>query len=92
MMKVTIYFRTKHTLTNLGRFKGAAVSGERHPPKSFSDGIVRIERDRLQGILHTKDVTFNSMLELPAAIEKALIGAEVKLHPSTRTRKYIVGK
>jgi hypothetical protein len=43
-------------------------------------GIVRIERNAAHGITNVDTVPFNSLLELPWAIEKVLKANKVKLH------------
>jgi len=53
-------------------------------------GVVRVEPNETHNIGSLKPIPFGSMLDLPRAIEKALLAARVRLHTSTGERRYRV--
>lgn len=67
-----------------------ADEGKILPGHARSGGVVRIERNVAHGITPGKPIPFNSFAELPEKIEKLLIAQGVKLHRTSRERKYIV--
>jgi hypothetical protein len=68
---------------------GIADGVDRVRPKhAWASGVVRMERNAAHGIRPKKPVPFNTILDLQASIEKALIQHEIRLHPSNKMRKY----
>lgn len=67
----------------------AASKSQVRPRHAWSSGMVRMEKNEAHGLSGGDPLPFNSLLELPAAIEKLLIREKVKLHPSDRTRRYL---
>jgi len=74
------------------RFWTDDIAGQKElilPRHAWTGGVVRIQRNQAHGIKPSKDVIFNSLLELPFAIEKVLLAERITLHGTSRTRKYI---
>lgn len=69
-----------------------APNGDVMPKRAWAKGNVRMQRNETHGLRGKPDVKFNSLLELPAAIERLLIAHGVVLHPSTKMRKYVRDK
>jgi hypothetical protein len=52
-------------------------------------GFLTIEPNEAHGITRTGDsIAFNSLLELPARLEKLLIAEGIVVHPTSKMRKY----
>ncbi len=66
----------------------AEEAGKVVPKHAWASGIVRVESNETHGIKATSPAPFNSLPELGAVIERVLIDHGIKLHPSTRERKY----
>ena len=68
-----------------------AGPGQIRPKHGWTAGVVRIKRNESHGIVPGKSVPFNSLMDLPAAIEQLLIQEGVTLHVAgqMRMRKYI---
>jgi hypothetical protein len=85
--------RGERTLTLKVRFwtdKIAEGEGQIVPRHVWGKGMVIVEANRSHGLNRTGEgVAFNSLLELPRAIEKALIAEKITVHPATRERKYL---
>lgn len=79
MIELKVRFWTDDISTD----KGKVV-----PKHAWASGVVRVHRNAAHGIIPSKPIPFNSMLELPAAIEKALIKHGIVLHTSRKMRKY----
>ncbi len=58
------------------------------PGHGWSSGVVRMERNETHGIVPSPPIPFGSLMELPHAIERALIANKVVLHDA-RERKYM---
>jgi hypothetical protein len=71
--------------------KLADGKGTIRPKHAWGAGVVRIERNDAHGIVPIDALPFNSLLEIPAKIEKLLIDQGIQIHPSTRMAKYIDG-
>ena len=70
--------------------KIAEGEGQILPKHVWGSGMVTVEPNRAHGLERTSEgVAFNSLLELPRAIEKALIAEKITVHPAARERKYI---
>ena len=58
------------------------------PKNVWATGSVTVRANRRHQIPAQDSVMFNSRAEIPLAIEKALIKAGIKVHPSNREVKY----
>jgi len=67
-----------------------AEKGRIVPKEGWTRGVVRITPNKAHGIEPGAAVPFNSMMELPAKIEKVLIDNGIALHNVGRNAKYIV--
>ena len=67
----------------------AEGKGMIRPKHALGSGVVRLQRNRAHRIRPQKDLKFNSVMELLAVIERVLIQARVKLHPSRRMKRYV---
>jgi hypothetical protein len=65
--------------------------GQIRPRHAWAAGVVLMDRNEAHGINPREPVPFNSLAELPVKIERALMEHEVKIHHSSRERKYRVG-
>jgi len=66
-----------------------AQEGHVNPKHAWTRGVVRLKRNDAHGIVPGKPIPFNSLLELPAAIEKLLIREGIHLHTVSKMEKYI---
>lgn len=80
MIEVKIRFWTN----NIAEGKGII-----RPKHGWSRGVVRMQRKETHGIKPEKAIPFNSLMELPAVIEKVLIEHGITLHASPKMRKYL---
>ena len=62
--------------------------GKVAPKNAWAAGVVRIESNAAHGLKATSPAPFNSLPELSGVIERVLIEHDIKLHPSTKERKY----
>jgi hypothetical protein len=67
----------------------AASQTEIIPKHGWTSGVVRIKRNKTHGIMPGKAHTFNSLLDVGAAIEKTLKEQGIILHVSRGMKKYI---
>lgn len=58
------------------------------PKHAWASGAVRMERNESHGIIPKKPIIFNSLMEIPAKIEKVLIDHGIVLHGSDKMDKY----
>ena len=58
------------------------------PKHAWASGVVRIKRNEAHGIRPNEPLPFNSLMDLPADIEKVLTGHGIILHSPTRMKKY----
>jgi hypothetical protein len=63
-------------------------AGKVVPKHAWASGIVRVESNPAHGLKAKSPAPFNSLAELAAVVERVLIDHGVKLHPSTKERKY----
>lgn len=70
--------------------KIAPGKGVIRPKHAWGAGVVRIDKNGEHGIVSGKAFPFNSMAEIPAKIERVLLEHGIKIHPSSRERRYIV--
>ena len=59
------------------------------PKHAWTSGVVRITRNDTHGIIPKHPLPFNSLMELPGIIEKALIDHDIVLHPGRKMIKYL---
>lgn len=81
MIEVKVRFWTNELAENEGK-------GRIKPKHAWGSGVVRMKRNASHGIVPGKPVPFNSMMEVPAAIEKVLIEHGAKIHRSRRMKRY----
>lgn len=67
-----------------------AVKGEVSPKRGWTAGVVRMERNDAHSIKPGRPRPFNTLMEIPAAIEHVLMAHGVALQPSRKMRKYVV--
>ena len=70
---------------------GIAIEEDRIVPKhAWTGGVVKTVRNDSHGIKTSADpIPFNTLMELPSAIEKLLIREGIMLHLNSKMRKYI---
>lgn len=61
------------------------------PKHAWDTGTAEMTTNKTHGIQSQDPVPFNSMMEIPRAVEKVLLQHGVKLHPGNRSRKLIGG-
>ena len=59
------------------------------PKHAWTSGVVRLTKNDIHGIGQKKPLPFNSLMDLPAVIEKVLIANGITLHPSRVMKKYL---
>ncbi len=59
------------------------------PKHAWTSGVVRVRRNDTHGVMPKHPMPFNSLMELPGVIEKALIEHGIVLHPGQKMRKYL---
>lgn len=60
------------------------------PKHAWTSGVVRMESNDSHGIIPSYPRPFNSLMEIPAVIEKVLIQHGIMLHRERRMGKYLV--
>lgn len=80
-----IEVRVRLWTDSIAEGKGRIVPGH-----AWAGGVVLLERNQAHGIKPGDPIPFNSFAELPAKIEKLLINHGLKVHLSTRERKYLI--
>lgn len=60
------------------------------PKHGWINGTVQVDRNEAHGIVPDEAEHFNSLMEIPLAIEKVLIKNEIKLHRARRLDDYLV--
>jgi hypothetical protein len=68
----------------------AGPKGSVKPWHGWTSGAVRLSANEAHGIVPAKAVMFNSLAEIPRAIERALIANRVILHHADRDRRYVM--
>ena len=81
MIEVKVYLWTNEIAKGEGKIR---------PKHGRGRGMVRVEPNEVHGIGSQRTVPFNSLMELPFAIEKALIRSGITIHPSPNMKKYLV--
>jgi hypothetical protein len=79
MIEVKVRFWTDNLADGKGKIR---------PKHAWGAGVVRIERNDAHGIVPQNPLPFNSLLEIPAKIEKLLIDQGIEIHSSMRMAKY----
>ncbi|MDP9179192.1 MAG: hypothetical protein M3O61_16065 [Gemmatimonadota bacterium] len=69
--------------------KHAAKPGHVIPKVAWTGGVIRFQRNDSHEIRPGKPIPFNSLMEIGAAIEKAMIAHGITLKPSRRMRRYM---
>ena len=59
------------------------------PKHAWTSGIVRVAANPEHGIRAGRPQPFQTLLDIGAVIESALLASEIQLHPSRRMRKYV---
>jgi hypothetical protein len=59
------------------------------PKHALTSGAVHIQRNKAHGIVPTKPILFNSLLDLGTAIEKTLKKHNIKLHIGRGMKGYL---
>ncbi len=67
----------------------ASTDGYIVPKHGWTAGVVRMERNESHGIDPDYPRPFNSLMEIPAVIEKVLVHHGIKLHRIRRMVDYI---
>ena len=80
MIEVKVRFWTDEIAEGEGRVK---------PRNAWTAGVVRMQRNESHGIIPKYPRPFNSLMELPAVIEKVLIEHRITLHRVSKTKEYI---
>lgn len=66
----------------------AEEPGKIIPKHGWTGGVVRLKTNKAHGVADVDPIPFNSLLDLPAAIERLLIREGIVLHATDRTAKY----
>jgi hypothetical protein len=80
MIEVRVRFWTNELADGKGKIR---------PKHAWDRGVVVMERNPSHGISPKNPRPFNSIMQLPAIIEKVLIAQGVKLHAGDQTRKLL---
>lgn len=59
------------------------------PKHAWCSGVVRLQSNKSHGIKPEKPIPFHSLLDIPSAIEKALVAHGIKLHVPRRMKSYM---
>jgi len=68
---------------------GDAKRGFIVPKHGWTRGVIRMRRNDSHGILPKNPRPFNSLMELPAVLERVLIEHGITLHCESKMAKYI---
>ena len=66
----------------------SAEKGKILPKHAWASGVVHTTRNESHGITPKDPIPFNSPMELPLAVEKALLAHGIVLHADSRMKKY----
>jgi len=66
-----------------------ASDGKVIPKHAWDTGMVTVQTNRSHGLRKGDPVPLNSLLELPASIEKLLLKQGIILHSGSRSAKYV---
>ena len=80
MIEVRVRFWTNDLADGKGRIQ---------PKHAWGSGVVRMVPNDAHGIQGGEPLIFNSLAEIPAKIEQALIAHDVTIHKSTKMKKYV---
>ena len=67
----------------------APTEGQILPKHAWDSGTVDLPVNHSHGIASGEPVTFNSLSELPAAVEEALISRSITIHRDKRSAKWL---
>ena len=59
------------------------------PKHAWSAGFVRVKPNKSHGVTTCPDLKFNSLMELPAVLEKIFIKHGITIHPIFRMQQYL---
>lgn len=76
--------RLRFWTNNIAEGKGKVL-----PKHAWSSGVVRMQANNTHGIIPRNPKPFQSLLDIGAVIESALIEHGVVLHKSPRMKKYM---
>lgn len=79
MIEVKVRFWTENIAVGKGRIR---------PKHAWTAGVIRITNNKAHGITG-EPIPFNSLMEIPSVIEKALLKQGIILHPVGKTKKYL---
>lgn len=82
MIEVRVRFWTNEIVEGKGWIR---------PKHAWTRGVISMERNESHGIVPSYPRPFNSLMELPAIIEKVLIQHGVTLHLASKMDKYVIG-
>ena len=68
----------------------AEGKGYIRPKNAWTGGEVRIVKNDSHGVVPIRGYKFNSLMEIPSAIEKVLIKHEIQLHLYSKMDKYVL--
>ena len=80
MIEVKLRFWTDGIAEGKGRIK---------PKHAWTRGMVTIERNAAHGILPVRGRPFNSLMEIPSAVEKVLMEHGIQLHLIHKMDRYV---
>ncbi len=60
------------------------------PKNGWASGVVRIAKNDTHGVKSKHPIPFNSLMEIPAAIEQVLVQHGIKLHIDRAMKIYLV--
>ena len=70
----------------------AEGEGKIIPKECWDSGVVRLSSNKSHDIVSKKPIMFDSLMDLTAKIEKALISHGIKLHLGNRSQKMYKSK
>ena len=80
MIEVKVRFWTNDIAKGEGQIK---------PKHAWTSGVIRMERNESHDVIPMYPRPFNSLMEVPAVIEKVLVEHGITLHLDRKMRKYI---
>lgn len=81
MIEIRVWFWTNHIAKN---------KGEIIPKEAWDSGMVAVAKNKSHGLKGWQPEPFNSLSQLPAAIEKVLMKHKITLYHNRRSKKYFI--
>ena len=81
MIELKVRFWTDGIATGKGRIR---------PQHAWTRGMITLERNNAHGIVPVRGRPFNSLMEIPSAIEKLLIEHGIQLHLCHKMDRYVM--